>query len=78
MTGNAVVDGLVIGIGYVHEFDAVGRQGRYRRKDIVAGKRYVLNAFASVGFQVFLNLGFAIRGFVDGYADLAAGACHGA
>src|SRR5215469_9273271 len=38
----------------------------------------MLDAFAAIGREIFLNLGLVVCGFVDGYADLAIGAGHGA
>ena len=46
--------------------------------EIAAAERHMLDAFAAIVLQIFLDLALVVGGLVDGNADLAARAGHGA
>ena len=77
MAGQARIQRLVIGVGHVHERNAVSRKSLEAGEKVVAAERDVLDALALVGREVLLDLRFVVQGFVDRDADLAAGADHG-
>src|SRR5262249_14655192 len=76
VTGQAAIDHLVVGIRHVHERDVAGPQGFDRGVDVFGSERNVLDAFAAIGAEILLDLRFVVGRFVDGDADLAAGAGH--
>src|SRR5690606_16399035 len=78
VVGQAAVEQLVIGVGCVQELQAGCAQLFDRAVDVVGGQRDVLDAFAAIQIQVFLDLAFFLGAFlVDRNADIAAGRRHG-
>ena len=76
VTGQARVDHLVVGIRHVHELDVARPQRLDGGVDVGGAQRDVLDALAAIGAQIFLDLRLVVGRFVDGDADLAAGAGH--
>ena len=74
MSGHTRIDAFVIGLGRVLERHTASAQHVDGAVDLVSGERDVLNSFAAVFTQVFLDLRFVVLRFVDGDADLATGA----
>ena len=77
MAGQAAVERLVVGVGHVHEPDAVGAELRDALVNVVARERDVLDALALIRREVLLDLRLVVPGFVDRDADLAARADDG-
>ncbi len=78
VAGNALVHQFVVGVDGVQQRDAAGAHGVHRGRQVLAAQRDVLDAFAAVLVQVLLDLPrLLVAFFVDGDADLAAGAGHG-
>src|SRR5262245_3746623 len=79
MAGQPLVELLVIGRRRRgHEAQPVGTEFGDRLIDIVAAAGDVLNALALVALEVLLDLAAIVGAFIDGDANLAARACHGA
>ncbi len=76
MARHALVDQVVIGVDRVLQLDATRAQLFHGREDIVRGHGDVLNAFALVLAQEFLDLRRVVLAFVQGDADGAVGRDH--
>ena len=76
MVGRAAVQQFVVGVRRIQEYHAVA-QRLHRLVDIVGGHRDVLDAFAAVQVQVFLDLPLFGAFLVDRDTDIAAGRGHG-
>src|SRR5579862_6098330 len=72
----AVVDTLVVRVRGILEGNAMGAQVLDRVEYRLGRERDVLDAFAAVQMQIFLDLRFVVGRLVDGNADLAARARH--
>jgi hypothetical protein len=70
-------DPAVIGIGRRrHESEAPRRQALHGGVDVLAAAGDVLNAFALILVQIFLDLAFVVGGFIQRNPDLSARACQ--
>ncbi|MNO91899.1 hypothetical protein D3C76_834580 [compost metagenome] len=78
MARHTGIDLLVVGVRGVHEVHAVGAQLAHGGVDVVGAQGDVLDAFAVVLADEFLDLRLVVRRLVDRDADLAAGRGHGA
>src|SRR3984893_619441 len=78
MAGHALGELLIIGIGRVLERNPVSSQHVHRAVDVPGGEGNVLDAFAVILAQVFLDLALVVLRLVDRDADLAARTGHGA
>src|SRR5687768_16471891 len=76
MPADARIHAIVICIGRVLERHALPAQLIHRADDVLRTERDVLNAFATIRVQVFLDLRLVVLRLVDRDADLAARAGH--
>src|SRR5690606_16141783 len=78
MAWNALVEQLVVGVTGVEQFHTAELQCVDGVVEVGRAHGDVLDALAVVAVKVLLNLaGLLVAFFVDGNADLAAGAGHG-
>src|SRR6185312_14196227 len=75
---DARVDAFVIGVRRILEREPAAAKHVDRAIDVFGGERDVLNALAVVLPQILLDLALVVLRLVDGNADLAARAGHGA
>src|SRR5882762_3529189 len=78
MAGYADGEVLIIGVGRVLKRNPVPSQHVHRAVDVPGGEGNVLDAFAVILAQVFLDLALVVLRLVDRDADLAARTGHGA
>src|SRR5258706_1207355 len=79
MSGHSLADPRIISGGRCrHELKPHPAQGGDRLIDVPASAGNVLNTLAFVCVKIFLDLAFFVGALVDGDADLAARARHGA
>src|SRR6202011_1339070 len=63
----------VIGVGrWRHECETLRRQALHGGVDVLAAAGDMLNAFALILVQIFLDLTFVVGGFIQGNPDLSA------
>src|SRR5436190_10912192 len=72
VVGHAGVDAIVVGVRRAEETDLARLQRLHGGVDVLAGERDVLDPFAVVDVEVFLDLRLLVRGLVDRDADPAA------
>ncbi len=77
MAWQPLIDQIVVGLDRVLECDSVLLHRAHRRIYVVGRECDVLNSFAAIFIQVFDDLAFVVRAFVDWNSDLSARARHG-
>ena len=76
MALHSIADPLVVSIGRVLEGGPKRLQAFHCAIDVAGAQRDMLDAFAAIKMQVFLDLRFVVGGFVDRNADLAVRTGH--